>query len=256
MTAGPGVEGTARGESTAGRACAVIVAAGTGSRFGNPDGKLLVTLAGRPLLAWTVAACDRAASIGCIVMVCASERRAQMEAALASDAVATPLIWVGGGATRQESTAAGVAAVPAGFDVIAVHDGARPLVEPSLIDEAVEALRADPALDGVVCGQPAVDTLKEVDADGVIRATPDRARLWTVQTPQVFRRAPLERALARAAREGFVGTDDASVVEHAGGRVRVLAAPRDNMKVTVPEDLLPAEAILRARGEETRCRCT
>lgn len=229
-------------------ACAVIVAAGSGSRFGNPGGKLLVPVADRPLLTWTIEAFDRAARIAHIVVVCAPEKQAELEAAaVAPYAFATPIAFAAGGATRQDSTRAGLAAVPAGCAVVAVHDGARPLIEPETIDAAIDALAADPTLDGVVCGQPAIDTLKLVGEGGLIEATPDRTRYWCVQTPQVFAVAALRRAIAAADAEGFTGTDDASLVERAGGRVRCLAAPRDNLKVTVPEDLVPVDAIMRAR---------
>ena len=103
------------------------------------------------------------------------------------------------------------------------------------------------ALDGVVCGQPAVDTLKVIDEAGCFVETPPRARFWTVQTPQVFWTKSLIRAYEWVDRTGFVGTDDASLVEGMGGRVRGFEAPRDNLKVTLPEDLAPVEAALRAR---------
>lgn len=229
-------------------ACAIIVAAGSGTRFGNPGGKLLVEVADRPLLSWTIEAFDRAASIAHIVVVCADEKRAELAAAAVGPfGFTTPLSFASGGATRQDSTRAGLAAAPAELGIVAVHDGARPLIEPATIDASVAALVADPALDGVVCGQPAIDTLKLVGEGSVIEATPDRARYWCVQTPQVFHRAILQRAFEAADAEGFTGTDDASLVERAGGRVRCIDAPRDNLKVTVPEDLVPVDAMMRAR---------
>ncbi len=242
----------ARDDVPEGVACAVIVAGGSGTRFGNPGGKLLVEAAGRSLIAWTLAAFDRARTIGHIVIVCQPARRREMrEAAIDPYPLATPVTFADAGAERQDSTASGVAAVPAGFDVIAIHDAARPLITPATIDTAVAELLRDPRRDGVVCGQAAIDTLKTVEGQEVgarFIDTPPRSRFWCVQTPQVFRTHALAQAIDCAATDGFVGTDDASVVEHAGGVVVGVEAPRDNIKVTVPEDLPLVEALLRARA--------
>lgn len=235
-----------------GAACAVIVAGGSGTRFGNPGGKLLVEAAGRPLIAWTLAAFDRARTIGHIVIVCQPARRQEMrEVAIDPYPLATPVTFADAGAERQDSTVSGVAAVPTGYDVIAIHDAARPLITPATIDAAVAELLRDPRRDGVVCGQGAIDTLKTVEEQEVgarFVDTPPRSRFWCVQTPQVFRTHVLVQAIERAAADGFAGTDDASVVEHAGGVVVGVEAPRDNIKVTVPEDLPLVEALLRARA--------
>lgn len=240
--------GTAYDVARCPRAAAVIVAGGSGTRFGNPGGKQLVALAGRPMLAWTIEAFDRAARIGHIVVVCPAERREEyVAAAVEPYTFTTPITFAACGAERQDSTRSGVAAVPAGFDCVAIHDGARPLIRPATIDAAVERLIATPGIDGVVCGQPSIDTLKLADAAGHIEATPDRSHYWCVQTPQVFWRDTVMDAYDAAAAEGFLGTDDASLVERTGGRVLLLDTPRDNMKVTVPEDLALAEAILASR---------
>ena len=232
------------------RVCAVIVAGGTGQRFGNARGKQLVMVAGRPLMTWSVAAFDRSELVQHIVVVAPAERTAEMRArAVDPFGFETPVTFAAAGPTRQDSTRAGLAAVPAGMDIVAVHDSARPLIRVETIDGALRALDAAPELDGVVCGQPAIDTLKLVDGPGGARFcdTPDRALYWTVQTPQVFRTAALRRAFELADSQGFVGTDDASLVERAGGAVMGYRSPRDNLKVTVPEDLPLVEALLRAR---------
>lgn len=231
----------------AGRVCAVIVAGGSGTRFGNPHGKQLIDICGRPMVAWTASAFDRATSIGHIVIVCPAEHQGEFRAAIESFAFDTPVSFAPAGETRQLSTRSGLNAVPAELPLVAIHDGARPLITPDAIDGAVASLEADPSLAGVVCAQPAIDTLKEVASDGTVVGTPDRSRFWCVQTPQVFPVSVLRAALDRADAEGFTGTDDASVVERAGGRVRCVESPRDNMKVTVPEDLVPVTAMLRER---------
>jgi 2-C-methyl-D-erythritol 4-phosphate cytidylyltransferase len=115
----------------------------------------------------------------------------------------------------------------------------------------VRALEDAPDLAGIVVGHPAYDTLKLVDAHAGITGTLDRSQVWVAQTPQVFRAAILRQAYASAKAEGISGTDDASLVERQGGAVAMLAGPRDNLKITVPEDLAVAELLLLARSEES-----
>ncbi len=158
-----------------------------------------------------------------------------------------PISFADAGDTRQDSTRAGVHAVPAGFEHVAIHDGARPLITTEAIDHAIDVLVSDRALDGVVCGQPAIDTLKIVDGDDIGRDAAQRELYWAAQTPQIFSVDAMKRAHAAAIAEGFIGTDDSSLVERMGGRVRCVQSPRDNLKVTVPEDLRPVTAILLGR---------
>lgn len=231
-----------------GDVCAVIVAGGSGQRFGNPGGKQLIDAAGRPLMTWSLLAFGAAPSVGHIVVVCPAERTEEVRRrAVDPFDLTVPVSFAPAGDTRQDSTRSGLAEVPETCDFVAIHDGARPLITPEVIEGAVCVLREDAELDGVVCGQPAVDTLKLVE-DGMILDTPDRSRFWTVQTPQIFRVEALRHAEDAVRVEGFVGTDDASIVERAGGRVRCVEAPRDNLKVTLPEDLPLVEFLLRSRG--------
>lgn len=224
---------------------AVIVAGGRGERFGSPDGKQLALLAGRPMLAWTVSAFEACPEVDVIVIVAHPARVAAY-----ADACASPKVTaaVAGGETRQESVAAGLAELPPNVGTVAVHDGARPLITPETIAAAFALLESDDAAAGVVVGHPVFDTLKRVSGEDAVEATVDRSGLWAAQTPQVFRLPVLLDAYERAAADAFSGTDDASLVERAGGRVRMMCGPRDNLKVTVPEDLAFAEAVLRARG--------
>ncbi len=227
--------------------CAVILSGGSGSRFGNPGGKQLVNVAGRPMMTWSIMAFDRSCLVGHIVVVCPHERRAEMRrVAIDPFELKTPITFADAGETRQDSTRSGVEAVPLGFACVAIHDGARPLITTEAIDHAVSALMHDRALDGVVCGQPAIDTLKIVDGDR-IESTPPRSLYWAAQTPQIFSVDVMRRAHAAALADGFVGTDDSSLVERIGGVVRCVESPRDNLKVTVPEDLPPVTAILHGR---------
>jgi 2-C-methyl-D-erythritol 4-phosphate cytidylyltransferase len=189
-----------------------------------------VEIAGRPMIEWSLDAL-RAAGIGDIVVALPK----------GVDAPAG-VTGVRGGATRSESVLAALAAGGDGQSVI-VHDAARPLVEPELFTRVVDAL-AD--ADCAIAAARVADTIKEADGDRVV-ATLDRSRLWAVQTPQAFRRAALEAALNVDAAILARATDDASLIERAGGTVRVVEAPPSNFKVTTPHDLKVAEWLLAER---------
>lgn len=227
------------------RAAAIIVAGGSGDRFGASGGKQLAMVAGLPVLSHTLRAFDLATTVGLLVIVCHPDRLREFR----SDAVdplglRTPWTLVAGGSSRTDSVRNGLEAVDFEWPYVMVHDGARPLILPQTIDEALRALREKSECQGVVVGHPSYDTIKEVSASTIV-STPDRSRYWVVQTPQVFR----ARALRDAYEGGMDGspTDDASLVEAAGGRVDVVEGPRDNIKVTVAEDLAIVEAVLRYR---------
>lgn len=224
--------------------CAVIVAGGTGERFGDPRGKQFVDLCGLPLMCWSLAAFDRAPSVARIVVVCAPDRFPEVERdVLPRVALGKPVALAPAGATRQASVLSGLSASPRELGLVAVHDAARPLVEPGQIERVAAAVRSDPQVAGAILAARTVDTLKLVEGTTVI-ATPDRSFYWSAQTPQVFRRRVLLAAHKAAARDEYEGTDDASLVERMGGRVIVVEGSRDNIKVTVPEDLTIAEATL------------
>lgn len=229
---------------------AVIVAGGTGERSGLSSGKQLAEAAGRPVLTHTLQAFAECDAIDEIVVVGHPDRleeyvRVAIEP-LASSKVA---MIIAGGDTRQASVANGLVAVPPGAEIIAVHDGARPLVTPGLVASVIQVLKDNPALAGLVVGHPAYDTLKSVDPGRRIERTLDRSGVWAAQTPQVFRAAVLREAYERAFEDGFTGTDDASLVERLGHPLAMFPGPRDNLKVTVPEDLLIVERLLSLRAE-------
>ncbi|MGI6217046.1 MAG: 2-C-methyl-D-erythritol 4-phosphate cytidylyltransferase [Coriobacteriales bacterium] len=229
------------------KTAAVILAGGSGERFGNPGGKQLFELLGKPVLTWSSEAFDAVADVGLIVIVCPEDRIEEYcRVAIDPYPFVTPIEFTASGELRQESSFAGVMKVPSSYDLIAIHDGARPLVTPELIMHAISAVKGNGDIDGSVVGHPAVDTLKVVD-NGTIVGTPDRAAFWVAQTPQVFRSDIIRLAHTTALGEGFIGTDDSSIVERIGGTVALVQGPRDNIKVTVPEDFGPAEAALVAR---------
>jgi 2-C-methyl-D-erythritol 4-phosphate cytidylyltransferase len=229
------------------RTAAIIVAGGSGERLGRPGGKQLAPVLGRPVLSWTLSAFGDAPQVDLIVVVCHPERVEEFRrVAVEPLALHTPLLFAPGGDSRQASVASGLAMLPDGVGIVLVHDGARPLVTPALIAEALDVFR-EAGADGLVVGYPAVDTLKLVEGRDVAE-TPDRSRYWAVQTPQIFAADTLLSAYEVAAANGWLGTDDASLVERNGGRVVVFPGPRDNIKVTVAEDLFFVEAALRFRS--------
>ena len=158
--------------------------------------------------------------------------------------VKKPLVWIQGGATRQESVLRGLAGLPEGASHVLIHDGARCLVQPDLFDRCAVAVEAGAAL---IAATPVTDTIKRVDEHGMIRDTPDRAELWAAQTPQGFEVEQLRQGHARAQAEGWSVTDDASLFERLGWAVQGLDAGPSNIKVTTPFDLTVAEAVLSSR---------
>lgn len=220
-------------------AVALIVAAGRGERLGSSGPKALVALSGRPMLHWSIDALVAAPSVGTLVVALPAD---------ALDAAPVGCVAVAGGAERSHSVRAALAAAPADADVVLVHDAARPLLTPELVERCVAALEEDGGpWDAAIAAAPVTDTVKRAP-DGVrVSETLVRSELWAVQTPQVFRRSALERALARSDAELAQATDDAMLVEQDGGRVRVVQAPAENLKVTTPVDRRLAELLLAER---------
>ncbi len=216
-------------------AVALIVAAGRGERLGSDRPKALVALGGRPMLEWSVEALRSVTAIERIIV-------ALPESDL--DAAPPGTVAVTGGAVRSESVREALRACPAG-DPVVVHDAARPLAPARLFSRALERLERSRA-DAVIAAAPVSDTIKEVGRDGVtVSRTLERARLWAVQTPQVFRRAALEEALLGAGADVLAAaTDDAWLVEQAGGVVEVVESSPANLKITTPTDLTLAELLL------------
>ena len=233
--------------------CAIVVAGGSGERFGDPRGKQFVELCGLPMVAWSLVAFDRAPSVREIVIVCAPERLSVMcDDVLERVALSKPVILAPSGETRQDSVYSGLRAAPADLEFVAVHDAARPLVDPELVERAIACVRTDTSLAGAILAIPCTSTLKVVSGTMIV-STPARDLYWEAQTPQVFRREVLMAAHRRARREGIVGTDDAALVERAGGAVAVVESTRDNIKVTLPEDLALAETMLERRLVREGC---
>jgi 2-C-methyl-D-erythritol 4-phosphate cytidylyltransferase len=221
-------------------AVALIVAAGRGERLGFGRPKALVPLCGQSMLAWSVGSLRAVPAVSQIVVALPAD---------ALDSAPDGVIAVAGGAQRSQSVRAALAAAAADADPVIVHDAARPLATPDLFSQVLEALALAPEADAVIAATPVSDTIKEVGGDGrSVTRTLDRAVLWAVQTPQVFRRAALERALAEASDELLSqATDDAWLIERAGGVVHVIGSDPGNLKITTPEDLRVAELLLAER---------
>jgi 2-C-methyl-D-erythritol 4-phosphate cytidylyltransferase len=207
----------------------ILPAAGSGERLGASGPKAFALCGGRPLLDWSLdvleSVCDRV-----VVAVPAGYEEG-------TDRVV-------GGTSRSASVRAALAAAPEAT-VAVVHDAARPLLSRELVERCIAAL--DEGFDGAVAAAPVSDTIKEAAPSGRVVRTLERATLWAIQTPQVFRAEVLRRALDVPDDVLAAATDDASLVEAAGGAVRVVEASADNLKVTRPVDLELAEALLRAR---------
>ena len=217
---------------------AIIVAAGQGVRMGADRPKAFLRLRGLTLLERSVGAFLSHARVDRVVAAVPDPG----EAARILGSRAGRVLLVPGGATRQDSVSAGLRSLaPGAYEIILVHDAARPLVSGEVIDAVIAAAAGHGA---AVPAIPPVDTPKRIGLDGTIEETLPRDRLRMAQTPQGFRDPMLREAYERAGRDGFVGTDDASLVERAGHRIRVVDGSPRNFKITTPQDLALAEAFL------------
>lgn len=219
--------------------CAVIVAAGSSRRMGG-ENKLLLLLDDAPVLAHTLSAFEKCAAIRDIVLVCREQDILPYSDLARAFGISKLRTVTRGGDSRTASVLAGITAAPEDTGLVAVHDGARPLVSEAVITEAVYAAAEYGAAAPVV---PVKDSIKRIQ-DGSIAADVPRDTLAAVQTPQVFDRALLTRALETAARDNRSFTDDCAAVEAMGQAVRATHGSYENIKITTPEDILVAEAFL------------
>lgn len=219
----------------------VVVAAGRGTRMGIDQNKVFLDLAGVPVLARTIRAFSASGFVERFIAVVGEQEKDRATALLSTFCPGLPVKVVAGGADRQASVYQGLLALQGDEAIVLVHDGARPFVPTACIAACVNVAREV----GAACvGMPVKDTIKRVDTSGYVVETPDRERLWQVQTPQGFFADVLLRAHEHALAEGFRGTDDASLVERLGFRVRMVAGTYANIKLTTAEDLAFAEALL------------
>ena len=225
---------------------ALVLAAGRGERFGDALPKAFVPAAGAPLLVHALEALAAAPEIDWLLPVVPAEDLGRLQAlelerrASLSGRLLAP---VAGGAERQDSMRAGLAALPDDVGIVAVHDAARPLVRAEAVTRVVDAARRHGA---ALLAVPVSDTVKRA-RNGLVIETPPRAECWAAQTPQAFRVEILREALNKATAEGRLATDDAQLVEWLGVGVHIVEGDADNLKVTRPEDLTVAERALAAR---------
>ena len=237
-------------------ATALVPAAGMGERLGGEGPKALVELGGRPMLEWSLRA-FAAAEVSAAVVAAPPGSEEEFRGAFAAPD-GLELQVVAGGPTRSESVAAALATIDPETPLVAVHDAARPLVTSELIEELIEELAARPDAAAVVAAAAITDTVKRVreprgGGEGAagdqyeVVATEDRDLLWAAQTPQGFRTPALREALSADPQRLAAATDDAWLVERAGGKVLVHPSSPDNLKVTTPFDLRVAELVVAER---------
>jgi len=225
---------------------AIIVAAGEGRRIGGEVPKTYLPVCGRPMVLRTLDQFFSAQAIEEVVLVIAADEFLRCETMLRDDSELANRPWIlqSGGPTRQQSVKKGLEKIGSDTDIVVIHDGARPFVSPALIDRCVQASRDKGA---VVVGVPVRDTIKIVSNDRWVQTTLSRSSLWAIQTPQVFHKQWIVEAHDRAAREAFEATDDAMLVERIGKPVFVVDGESTNIKITTPEDVWFAEALLREK---------
>lgn len=212
--------------------------------MGSDRNKLLLTLLGKPLIHWTLRAAAASRHISWIGIMVHPEDKTDIAEIVAELSLKLPVQLIIGGATRQESVYNGLQALPAAAESVLIHDGARCLVTPQLLDRCAESL-----LDcrGLIAAVPVKDTIKIVDGTGLIQDTPNREQLWAAQTPQGFNVQLLKHSHAEARRNKWSVTDDAALFEKCRLPVRIVEGEETNLKITTPVDLAIAEFILRQR---------
>ncbi len=226
---------------------AIVPAAGSGNRMGRELSKQYLSLGGMPLLVHTLKVFEECPLVDALLVVVPPQ-----DIDFVRNAVLAP--WklkkvagvIPGGKERQDSVRAGVEALDRETDLVIIHDAVRPFITIEMISQCILAAREEGA---VTVGVPVKDTVKEVAPDGRVMRTCDRGLMWLTQTPQAFRRDIIENAHRAADRDGFRGTDDASLVERLGVTVRMIRGEYSNIKITTPDDLILAETLLTVRRE-------
>ncbi len=222
----------------------LIAAAGSGKRMGANCNKLLIKVAGREILAWTLQAVKQAESIDWIGIVGQPCDKSSIISIVEDCSVNAH--WINGGSSRQESVQLGLNGLPSDAEYVLIHDGARCLVEPELFNKCAELVRQGVS---VIAATPVTDTIKKVSLDSFISHTPERSELWAAQTPQAFPVAYLKKGHKKALSEDWSFTDDAALFEKLGWPVKVLESSPSNIKVTTPFDLIVADAVISNRSE-------
>jgi 2-C-methyl-D-erythritol 4-phosphate cytidylyltransferase len=222
----------------------LIPAAGMGKRMGSDRNKLLCGLRSRPIIAWTLLAAEASQAIRWIGIVAQPDDWEDFKNILVELNLKKPVELIVGGSTRQESVYNGLQALPTDAQQVLIHDGARCLATPQLLDRCADAALNYP---GFIAAVPVKDTIKVVDDSGIIQSTPNRQYLWAAQTPQGFNVNLLKQCHAKGVQQGWEVTDDAALFEKCGYKVKIVEGEETNLKVTTPQDLAIAEFILECR---------
>ncbi len=226
----------------------LIPAAGSGRRMGSNRNKLLLQVRARSIIAWTLLAAQASDEISWIGIISQPIDWQDFKQIIADLQITKPVELIQGGSTRQESVYNGLQSLPANALQVLIHDGARCLATPDLLNRCAEAIRQCP---GLIAAVPVKDTIKVVDENGIIQSTPDRSQLWAAQTPQGFDVKLLKECHAEGVAQGWEVTDDAALFEKCGYQVQIVQGEETNLKVTTPQDLAIAEFIFKTRfGEE------
>ena len=221
----------------------VFPAAGQAHRMQVGLNKVFLTLAGKPMLLRTLLTFSKVPEVGELIIAVGTDEIEPVKSLLSRVKGLAPWQVVEGGSERQYSIRNGLALVSEEADIVLVHDAARPLIRRETIEELIRVVRAEGA---AIIAVPEKNTIKIASENGVVVSTPARSSLWQVQTPQGFRKEILIEANRRAEEDGFLGTDDASLVERIGVPVHIVKGEYSNIKVTTPEDMIVAEAIPRS----------
>ena len=233
------------------KAVAVIPAAGEGKRIGTGISKPYLLLGNKPILAHTLEIFEKCDFIGEIIVVTNKSDKELCRSILQKYGLRKVKEMVSGGARRSHSVCRGLKRVKSNCDIVVIHDGVRPFITRGMIRRSVEGAKRYGAC---VVGVPAIDTIKRSKEGGFVEKTLKRRGLWLIQTPQTFKYKLLLESYLRAEKNGFVGaTDDSSLVEKMGHRVKLIKGSYDNFKITTPQDLLAAEVVLKHRSPEA-CR--
>jgi 2-C-methyl-D-erythritol 4-phosphate cytidylyltransferase len=222
----------------------LIPAAGMGRRMGSNRNKLLLELQGQPLLAWTLRAAEAAEAITWIGIIGQPYDYPDFKMILARLNLSKPVELIQGGDTRQQSVYNGLQSLPDTAERVLIHDGARGLATPALFNRCAEVLRTTP---GLIAAIPVKDTIKVVDEQNWVQATPDRRQLWAAQTPQGFEVKLLKQCHQQGRDQAWEVTDDAALLEKCQIPVKIVPGEETNLKITTPIDLAIAEFILRQR---------
>lgn len=221
---------------------AIFPAAGSSKRMGGGVNKNFFEIAGEPILIRTLKTFSQVERVNFLIVIVAAHEVETVEKLLRGTKGLKSWVVTIGGSERQYSIANGLKLLPDDAEIILVHDAARPLISTRTINDVIDAAEK---FGGAIAAVPSKDTIKIVDAEGFVKHTPPRSELVAVQTPQGFRREILLQAYEKAATENFLGTDDSSLAERLGVKIKIVASDYQNIKITTPEDMTIAESFLR-----------